>query len=66
MPSEESVERLLAYNCEEIEGSDHVLQIKRMPVQFSVVEISDLLEEQLGEAEDLEAAFHGGVLKPGP
>lgn len=62
MPSEESVERLLAYNCHEIEGSDHVLQVRKMPVQFSVVDIFDLLEEQLGEAEDLEAAFpRGGV-----
>ena len=33
-----------------------------MPVQFSVVDIFDLLEEQLGEAEDLEMAFpRGGV-----
>ena len=62
MPSEESVERLLAYNCHEIEDSDQVLQVKKMPVQFSVVDIFDLLEEQLGEAEDLEVAFpRGGV-----
>ena len=57
MTSEESVERLLAYNCNEIEGSAQVLQVKKMPVQFSVVDIFDLLEEQLGEAEDLDSAF---------
>ena len=56
MPSEESVERLLAYNYHEVEGIDQVLQ-----VLFSLVDIFDLLEEHLGEAEDLEAAFPRGV-----
>ena len=32
-----------------------------MPVQFSVVDIFVLLEDHLGEAEDLEAAFPRGV-----
>ena len=57
MPSEESVERLLAYKYNEVEGTEKFLQVKKMPVQFSVVDIFDLLEEHLGEAEDLEAAF---------
>ena len=60
MPNEESAERLLALNCTEIENSEQLLQVKKMPVQFSVVDIFDLLEEQLGEAEDLEAAFPRG------
>ena len=66
MPSEKSVEKLLAYNCHEIEGSDQVLQVKKMPVQFSVVDIFDLLEEQLGKVEYLEAAFPRGVLSAFP
>ena len=41
MPREESVERLLAYNYHEVEGSDQVLQVKKMTVQFSVVDIFD-------------------------
>ncbi len=60
MPSEESVERLLAYNYQEVEGSEHVLLVKKMPVQFSVVEIFDVLEEHMAEQEDLEAAFPRG------
>ena len=48
MPNEESAERLLALNCTEIENSEQLLQVKKMPVQFSVVDIFDLLEEQLG------------------
>ena len=62
MASEESVERLLGLNYSEIEGCEHVLLIKRIPVQFSVIDVFEMLEEQLGEAEDLEAAFpRGGV-----
>ena len=34
MPSEESVERLLAYNCHEIEDSDQVLQVKKCLYNF--------------------------------
>ena len=52
----------MGLNYSEIEGSEHVLLIKRLPVQFSVIDVFDMLEEQLGEAEDLEAAFpRGGV-----
>ena len=60
MPSEESVERLLAYNYQEVENSEHVLLVKKMPVQFSVVEIFDVLEEHMAEQEDLELAFPRG------
>ena len=60
MPNEESAERLLALNCTEIENSEQLLQVKKMPVLLSVVDIFDLLEEQLGEAENLEAAFPRG------
>ena len=34
MPSEESVERLLAYNYHEVEGSDQVLQVKKCWCNF--------------------------------
>ena len=60
MPDQESAERLLAMHYSEIEGSEHPLYVKKIPVQFSVVEIFDLLEEQLAEAEDLEAHFPRG------
>ena len=54
------MERLLAYNCHEIENSDQVLQVKKLLLQFSVVDIFDLLEEDLGETKDLKAAFPRG------
>ncbi len=60
MPDHESTERLLGMHYTEIEGSAHPLYVKKIPVQFSVVDIFDLLEEQLTEAEDLEAHFPRG------
>ena len=53
MPTGESVERLLTYHNLEIVRSVNPLQVKKIPVQFTVVDIFDLLEEPLGEAEDL-------------
>ena len=32
MPSKESVERLLTYNYQEVENSEQVLLVKKMPV----------------------------------
>ncbi len=60
MPDQESAERLLGLHYTEIEGSEHPLVVKKIPVQFTVVDIFDLLEEQLAEAEDLEAHFPRG------
>ena len=60
MPSEESVERLLTYNYQEVENSEQVLLVKKMPVQFSVVEIFDVLKEHMAEQEYLEMAFPRG------
>ena len=57
MPDQESAERFLAMHYSEIEGSEHPLYVKKILVQFSVVDIFDLLEEQLAEAEYLEAHF---------
>ena len=65
MPSEESVERLLTYNYQEVENSEQVLLVKKMPVQFSVVENFDVLEEHMAEQEDLEMAFPRGGGEPG-
>ena len=64
IPNEESAERILALNCTEIENNEQILQVKKMPVQFSDLNIFDLLEEQLGEAEDLEASFPRGGREP--
>ncbi len=60
MHNEESVKRLLTFHLTEKEGSVHPLHVKNMPVQFSVVDIFDLIEKQLGEAEHIEAAFPRG------
>ena len=60
IPCEEIVERILDDNCNEIENRDQVLQVRKKPVQFLVVDIFNLLEEQLGDAEDLETAFPRG------
>ena len=65
MPSEESVERLLTYNYQEVENSEQVLVVKKMPVQFSVVEIFDVLDEHMAEQKDLEMAFPRGRAKAG-